>query len=215
MLYKRLWWSGAESSEPCGLVKCCPNLGVQVRKSPCHCMDYVPHELKPNKICMCYKHMDSCKKYLFLNSMLSLFLCMYCRAAEAICLCKIVLYKFSSCLCWHIEHQESVFIFLSTALCLSHNEILLSHLSLNLFCCSNSTLCYLPWKPGKLAFLLSFAACNVEIVSITVVSVLLVTPCSTLKLGNQFLLGWWDVSTQAKAAFVTGLGDKTVVNFPC
>lgn len=84
MLSKRLWWSGAESSEPCHLVKCYPSLGVQVRRSPFHCISYVPHELKPNKICICYKHMDSCKKYLFLNSMLSLLLCMYCRAAEAI-----------------------------------------------------------------------------------------------------------------------------------
>lgn len=64
------------------------------------------------------------------------------------------------------------------------------------FCCNNSAIYYSPWKPGELAFLLSFAGSNVEIVSIIVLSVLLVTPCSTVKLGSHLLLGWWNVSRQ-------------------
>lgn len=48
-----------ESFESCGLVKCHPDLGVQGRKSHCHCLDEVPHELKPNEIRVCCKYMDS------------------------------------------------------------------------------------------------------------------------------------------------------------
>lgn len=153
MLYKRLWWSGAESSEPCGLVKCYPSLGVQVRRSPCHCLDYVPHELKRNKIFMCYKHMDSCEKYLFLNSMLSFVYVLqscwnnsaYARwcfiNSPGVVADRYIIRSLFSFFFW-IQLYAYLTIKYFQVICHSTYSAAATVLSIY----------YSPWKPGKLAF---------------------------------------------------------------
>lgn len=195
-----------ESSESCGLVKCYPDLGIQVRKSPCHCLGEVPYEPKPNKIPMCYKDMDSCKKYT--KKDLTYYLCT-AELLKWFGLCKVVLYKLSSCLSWHTSSGVCLWLYAYLMM-----KLLLSNLSLNLFCCNNDIIHYSPWKLGKVAFLLSFGGGSVEIVSITILSVLLVTPSSTVKSGSHYSCVDEMGLHRGKSCFCHRLGREDSSSFP-